>query len=251
MILPLYREFCRSMPVSLALGLLLGLLFIGSVQADVQNDFDRAKAAAESGDCSTAVTYYSKVIDILEVKAGSKLLASMLLNRAICLNALSQYKPARDDLNRSIRLNGTEPKAFFHRGVTRLNLGFSRQAVDDFSRSISNNTHLHRSYLYRGLAWSALSDFPNAIRDFESANSLDPHNFLGNYNLGLAYFFNDNPASAVNSLSTALRLSPDSGDAYFVRGQAYKLLGDNENSAKDLENATKYGHQPSLLKIVK
>jgi len=57
------------------------------------------------------------------------------------------------------------------------------------------------------------------------------------YDRGITFSNNDNYASAIESFTEAIRLNPNYAEAYAARGEAYRLINDNDKALADFASA--------------
>lgn len=93
----------------------------------------------------------------------------------------------------------------------------------------------------RAKANSAYSEqnFEQAISLYTDAIQLNPHNALFYAKRGQAFVKLNKPNACIRDCDRALELNCDSAAAYKFRGRANRLLGNWEDSAKDLRQACK------------
>jgi len=82
-------------------------------------------------------------------------------------------------------------------------------------------------------------NFDQAISLYTDAIQLNPTNALFYAKRGQAFLKLNKPNACIRDCNRALELNCDSAAAYKFRGRAHRLLGNWENSAKDLRQACK------------
>jgi len=149
------------------------------------------------------------------------------------------------------------------------------EAIEAFTVAIGLDNQDSHAYYRRGNAWDEIDELESAISDYTRAASLDPENWealsnlgyvyvkLGNYqkaeeslqsaiavmpqepipylNLGAVYIVTGQYESAVEFLTQAILLDPNNAQAYHYRSIAYMGLGEEKQSRRDLEQATRLG----------
>ena len=118
---------------------------------------------------------------------------------------------AFSDCEKSIALNPKEASALHCRGVLFAQAGEAEESIEECTKSIqldrssSNGPLLTRSAMY-----AKLKNGEKALDDAESV----------------------------------LKLNPNNGEAYMLRADAHKILGNTEQSAKDRAKAIELGYKP-------
>jgi tetratricopeptide (TPR) repeat protein len=71
-----------------------------------------------------------------------------------------------------VRINPSDSKAYYNRGVTRSRLGDSQGAIADYNEALRINPNYAKAYNVRGYARAELGDKQGAIQDFQKAADL-------------------------------------------------------------------------------
>src|SRR5262249_53985036 len=87
----------------------------------------------------------------------------------------------------------------------------------------------------------ALGKFDEAVRFFELALLLDKNFLEPRIDLGAALLCKHEFAQAITEFNILLNIKSDCGVAYYNRGVAYYVLGNNEMATRNWQLAIKYG----------
>ena len=162
------------------------------------------------------------------------------------------------DSSEAIRLDPTDPLAYFNRGRAydsrgayyKANLGSSgrqkqqddyNKAVADFTEAIQLNPDYAGAYRHRGNAHYYESEHDKAIADFSEAIRIKPEDVLTHLLRGFAYAYKHQFDKAIADYSEAIRLDPAHAVAYYNRGLAYRARGDKVKAEADGARARELG----------
>jgi len=195
---------------------------------------------------------------------------ALLKSVEICV-VIRDYKKAVAYLDKVMKLDEFQPKAYFFRGVVLLENGDTLHSIRNFQKAIDVDQDYFDAHLQLGLLYA---DKKNklAVEYFNNALNLDPDNTEVNYYLALFYqetgeyekalsiyetLLKLNPgfyfalynmgyinlvylkdfSKAVDYFTRSIELNPEYTDAWYNRGFAYELMKDIENSRKDYKKA--------------
>jgi tetratricopeptide (TPR) repeat protein len=189
--------------------------------------------------------------------------AKMYTSRGVIHNLLGNYQAALADSQRTIERVPTFGDAYTCRGDAYLKLGNHQAALNDYTYAIQLEPDLAQSYLSRGIAYSNLIQYSKAIEDFTQAINLKPdlvdafsqrgaiYLYSGKkwlsladfaqvirlqasasayYNFAIAQYLSEMENEAVLTLNKVLNLDENFVSAYYLRGNLYESL-DNQNAA--------------------
>lgn len=176
----------------LGIVLLGGLVLMGVAQLMGRPSAERATAALEKG--------------MAELDAG-------------------QPQQAIKQLDRAIKLDSGNARAFQQRGNAYYDSGNLEQAIADYSQAIQLNPSYVDAYLNRGLAYQELNNLPKAIQDFSEVIELQPQDADAYYQRGLAYLMQEDYPAAIRDYDQVIRLQPEAAEAYRARGTAQIQAG--------------------------
>lgn len=147
------------------------------------------------------------------------------------------------DLNEKIKLLNQvieeEPKnldAYFHRAITKNDLGDYGGAIVDYSRIIVEEPDAD-TYFNRGNSKYSLKDFVGAKEDYAKAFMQDENFIDALYSLACVKLDLDENESAIKDFSSVIKLVPDNANVYTLRALAYKSIEQYTNALKDYSTA--------------
>lgn len=204
---------------------------------------NRGISLKDSGDFSGAISDYSRA---LELDPGYALAYT---NRGIARQRLGDFEGAFQDLDRSISIEPNDSGAHVNRGVVRIRLGQAEGAMADFARAIELDPSNSAAYANRGTLRSNLGQFEEAIIDLDRALRLNPGQPDALIGRALARSGLGDPAAALIDLDESLRQRPQSGVAYFIRGDIQFQLNRVQSACADFSAAAQLGYQPAHEKL--
>lgn len=103
---------------------------------------NEGNAHIKNGKYSDALAVYNKALDNIKVHSGDdveQLRLSLLLNSAMCYLKQKDYQQTVDTCEQALKINGKSVKAFFRRGLARIELGQLAEGMGDvkFSAKLS------------------------------------------------------------------------------------------------------------------
>ena len=109
-----------------------------------------------------------------------------LLERAIAYGHLDEVDRALRDYERVIKLCPDDPKVYYSRGATLLDLGQMKSAIRDFDRATELDSSHADAHYRRGLARMHLGQYQRAVQDFDHVILLNPHHEFVQYDRRVA-----------------------------------------------------------------
>lgn len=147
-----------------------------------------------------------------------------------------KYALAIENFNVLSQLDTSDYWTFFFRGIAKYNLGDLRGAKQDFDRSVRINPVFTSGYHYRGITESRFGDYEAALADLQMAIDLRPD--VGIYfSRGVTYFLAQQFDKAVKDFDRYIRKEPKDPSAYLNRGASYLFLGDTLKAVSDYNKA--------------
>lgn len=168
------------------------------------------------------------------------------------------------------------PRDTYRQGATALRAGNYKLAIDWFTKAISENPRDREAYADRGAAYMELKQYRRATKDFLWASRLgendidclgrlawayhkqgDDENARKYYRQvtgmyarnasdlclrGMAFDFLGQYPRAVADFTNATRLEPDFANAYQLRGETRKKMGDAGAADRDFARARQLGY---------
>ena len=155
--------------------------------------------------------------------------------------ALSEgrYSSAIENFNILARLDTNDYWNYFFRGIAKYNLGDIRGAKNDFDRSVRINPVFTNGYHYRGITSSRFGDYESALDDLQHALDLRPGNMGVYFSRGVTYFLAQQFDKAIKDFDKYIRKEPKDPSAYLNRGASHLFLGDTLLAVSDYNKAIK------------
>ncbi|MEM9951276.1 MAG: tetratricopeptide repeat protein [Chloroflexota bacterium] len=172
-----------------------------------------------------------------------------------------EFRSALAKMDSAIEADPDNALAFFIRGFSNFQLGFTDDSLDDFSSAIDIEPWQTDYYLFRGDVYRADGSLTDALLDYDIAIDINPFSLdaflrrsIANYELGdsTAGDVDDLIARALQDLSagdttSALAFLDEAintgdtlrsiGDAYYIRAIANDSLGDDDAVLDDYNSA--------------
>jgi len=111
-------------------------------------------------------------------------------------------------------------------------------AVRDLSQAIAMRPEFGEAYFHRGVAFIRSADYKRALADFRQSLKRDLDSFFLPYvhfNLASVFHAQGNYKQALRSLDKAIELNPRFHQAYQIRAQINRTLGNTELARSDLK----------------
>tara|TARA_Y100000589_G_scaffold332180_1_gene390006 strand:- start:3568 stop:4677 length:1110 start_codon:yes stop_codon:yes gene_type:complete len=144
-------------------------------------------------------------------------------------------------VNDVLKLNSTNAKAYFIKGMIYEHIGNSNLAISSFQTTIEVDPNYYDAYIYLGLQYEKINN-QLAIDYYNSAIEINPMALEAFLNKGVFYHFNMKYELARNSFEEVLRIDSTFEVAYFNIGNTF--LGqhaiDTVNKMNHISNALKY-----------
>lgn len=177
------------------------------------------------------------------------------------------YKMAVEYIDKVMKLDELEPKAYFLRGVVLLENADTVKAILNFQKAVDVNqdyfeAHLQLGMLYAGkknklavdyfnnalniqpgnldvayylaLFYQETGNYEQAIKMYEELLVKEPSYYYALYNIGyINLVYLNNYPKAVEYFTKVIELKPEFTDAWYNRGFAWEMLKNVENSRND------------------
>lgn len=133
---------------------------------------------------------------------------------------------------------------FYYRATCRKYGGAMSEALPDYTRSLELEPGDLSALIGRGDCYRLLKQPQKAIADANKAIEVAPADAAAAFcNRGEAEVDLKLWDAAISDLSRTIKQLPDSGEAHYYRGLAYKGKGDKEKSTADLNKAKELGYK--------
>jgi len=131
----------------------------------------RALQAHNSGEFATAESVYTQ---ILAARPRAYVRAIVHIHRGMARFASSKHRDALDDFSEALKLDETNWRALFYRGMVYRVLGDTEHAEKDFSRCLECDPYRVECLFQRAALYVQTSRLPDALADCDRALALDP-----------------------------------------------------------------------------
>ncbi len=192
-------------------------------------------AALESGDATTALTAFTRA---LEVDSNDVI---SLINRGIAYARLNDHKKAAADYSRALKSSPKDHRIYYNRGIAYYHSGEYAKALNDFNHSLLLKPGNSKALFNRALVYDALGNIDKSLLDYNQVIKLDPRDVQALNNRGALYLQKKLYAKAAADFSQAIKIDPAFGDAYLNRAGLYAVRGDMESALADAQKAAQLG----------
>lgn len=166
--------------------------------------------------------------------------ATAYFHRAVTRYEIGDKAGAIADYTQVLQIDSHHDIAYTNRGVARYDLGDLSGAIADFDQAIQRNPDNSVAHCNRGFVLAELGDKLGAIEDYSQATKLAPEDATPYFYRGLARTRLGNKLGAIEDYSRAIWLCPEDATAYLYRGLARAKLGDNPGAIADLQQAAQF-----------
>lgn len=136
-------------------------------------------------------------------------------------------------LSKAIELKADYAEALLLRGQVYLRQGRLDEALKDAEAVIFSENEVESGLLLRGAVKEVQDHLDEAEADYRQILEIDPFNQQAFISLGKLYCQQQRYADAISAMDDAIEMSPVFAEAYALRAEAKKLVGDAEGAAKD------------------
>ena len=183
-----------------------------------------------------AIKYFDKSIELYQYDHAYE-------GRGYAKENLGRYQEAIQDYTQAIRLNPEDAGIHYNRGNAKRKSKDYEGAIQDYTEATKLNSKFAVAYLNRGIAKAAKRDYKGAIQDYEKVIELKPKDadLAGAYyNLGSAKRKSKDYEGAIQAYNTILdELNQDFANTYLYRGvsKAEKSAPDYAGAIDDYTQA--------------
>ncbi len=152
---------------------------------------------------------------------------------------MKDYKCARVDLDKSIKYNSDNAKAYSWRAVLEFDTGDNKGALIDLDKAISLDSKNVHYYGMRSDVKRKLGDNMGAMRDLDEVLKIKPSAMAYNNRADLKNTLGDFKG-ALKDINKALALEPKAPIPYCTRGEIESNLGNYSSAIKDFDKAIEF-----------
>lgn len=181
-----------------------------------------------TGEYEQALADFTRAI---ELSSGSD---TFYRDRALVYLQLDMNELEMKDLNRAIEFNPDDSEAYCQRGTAWERAGEFEKAFRDYSRACSVRPDYTEAFELRGIAYYKMDKCEEAEKDLQRAAELDSSNFEVHRILGdICFNQQEDYDDAIQHYNRAINLNPECVQAYWLRGNAYRLMEDAVQACLD------------------
>jgi tetratricopeptide (TPR) repeat protein len=155
---------------------------------------------------------------------------------------LGKYQDAAETFSRYAKLHPQDASGHYALGIALASLEKSEEARAQFQKSVELQPEQTESYLQLGRICLDAGDLDCAAADFDRVLRRDPRHAEALAGMGRMEFQRKDYPKAIGVLQQSIDLDPTSRQAHYYLGLAYARMGRSEDSAKELQLATKIEH---------
>jgi len=163
--------------------------------------------------------------------------APALYNRGVIEFRIQKYKPALDDLTKSISIQH-DGQAFYARAQTRMALNDLHGAGEDFTKAIENRPDYPEAHYYRGGIYFIQAFYPQAIADYTEAIRLKGDYAYAYHDQGCAHMKLGDLSQAQDDFLSAVRINPSLYVSFDKLGEVKMMQGDYDGAVKAFTTAS-------------
>lgn len=164
-------------------------------------------------------------------KAPDNIQAYYLKGKA--MQGLAQENEAVRLFTQAIDLQGDFAEALLLRGQIYLRQAKLTEALADAEAVIASGKEVESGLLLRGSVKEVENQLEDAEADYRQVLEFDPFNQQAYIYIGKLYMNKERYADAISIMDDAIEMSPVFAEAYALRAEAKKQMGDAEGAAKD------------------
>ncbi len=169
--------------------------------------------------------------------------AAVYFDRAAAYGALKQFEASIADATSGLHYDPKSKRGYFERSAAYHNLGKENEAIADLDCLLELDPHSAQAYNNRAWSYNVLNEPNKAIADSTRAINIDRRGAYAYDTRGVAFCLKGMYRAALPDFQKFTQLRPKEGSVYYHRAFAYQKLGDESQSAQDLQTAKKSDYQ--------
>ncbi|HBB94078.1 MAG TPA: hypothetical protein DC054_01690 [Blastocatellia bacterium] len=208
----------------------------------------RGTVYLEAGNKVGAIDDYIRIIQLggsqedndkpyLQALAGHPKMANVYFERGILYRYVYDWDTYLDEaaqnFSRALQVNPNFTSAYYHRGLSRLEMHPPALAINDFNWALAARPTDADIYFSRAQARFQAKDYAGAIDDFTKVLQLSPEMPDTYYQRGLVYSALRQWHSAISDFAESIRLGAKVPAAYYQRAIAHAQSGDTAGAIAD------------------
>lgn len=176
--------------------------------------------------------------------------AEKLAEKGFNLLKQDRFKAALKILEKAIKLDPKNVKAWRRKGYALYYLGRYKEALISLERALKLNSKDDIVWIHKGAALYELNRDKEALKAFERALKINPKNADAWTGKGRTLLILEQESQAIVALDKALKLNPKDVDALSSKGFALSILNRYDEALSIFEEALKLNPQKSLKKSI-
>lgn len=208
-----------------AIGTFTRVIQLESSNADAW--YNRATAKLLIADTLGAISDYSTTINVNPFHAAA-------YARRGAVNAeLDRNHLALADLNRAIELDSLKADFYFTRAIINYNFKKYQNSIDDLTKALRLNPNYQIALFNRAIINYQAGNTDPAIDDLTRLMAINSQNVLVPYYRGSIYLEKGEATRSIDDFTKAISLFPDFANAYLLRSDAKRQLGNLPGAEED------------------
>ncbi len=208
---------------------------------------NRGLAYAELGEYNLAMLNYGWAIELMPD------LAHAYNNRGILHTAQEAYDAAIADFNTAITLHLDDAFAYGHRSIVYAKQGEYNRAIAGFNYALKLDPNNMTMVYFRGIAYALRGNYDEAMADFSYAidHTIDhaPEHARFYIGRGNVSFWQGRVDLAIADYDRAIERDPNNSIAYYNRGIAFALGGNQSQAIVDFQYALELGNDELVQQL--
>lgn len=148
-----------------------------------------------------------------------------------------KYDQSMELLNRALKANKTNAKAYFIKGYVFKEKGDTTKALSSFQTAIEQDQEYYNAYMQMGLLFSARKN-PLALQYYNNALNINPKSEEAIYGIGMFFMETGEYNKSIDQFTNLLKLNPKNTDAHFNLGYIhFKYLKVYQQAIKHFNDA--------------
>ena len=182
------------------------------------------------GDKEKAIHFYNKSIEFKGLKEED---IEILFNIALIYDELNLPLDSKDAYNRILKLDPTNPGAYYGIAIMEEQLGNDDMAIYRYQQAIKSDPEYDRAYFFLANLYDKLGMKDLAIDHYEKVLKLVPDDYHAYNNLGSIYEEMGEYKKAFEMFRKSIEIYPYFYKSKFNLGVVYKRLGNNKMALKN------------------
>jgi tetratricopeptide (TPR) repeat protein len=191
---------------------------------------------ADSSDSITFINAKGKAEKHL--KAGSDIFNTQINSQQPDPKALQN---ALEEFKKAVELDKDNVEALLNKAIVLAGMGNFKEAMNDLDKVIILKQDIPDAYLYRALCKLQIGDIPNSLTDFDKTIELSPDNLNAVFYRANAKFEMKDFQGAKTDMEKIIASNPNIPNSYAFRGLCNVNLGNKKEGCEDLKKAKELG----------